>query len=202
MQKRFAHLPSCSVGMEVEEFEILAVVEDFELRFVAARSKEVGAQPRPSANHLPELGRTPHELEKDEVHNAHRIHARVHHINGNGDLRINLLVRFFELVQEVLRLAFVVVNDPQKGPTVLRVILVEPLLNEKSVLVVLGEDDGLSNAVPSCHLDAIGHEVFEHLVDGVGVEEPFVEGTASDFLRGFLGGGVAKLLFVLLLFTF
>ena len=186
--------------MEVEEFEILAVIEDEELRFVAARSKEVGTQARASANHLPKLGRAPHELEEHQVDHAHRIHTRVHHVHGNGDLRINLFVRFFELVQEVLRLAFVVVNDPQKGPTVLGVIFVEPLLNEEGVLVVLGEDDGLSNAVPSCHLDAIGHEVFEHLVDGVGVEEPFVEGTAPNLLRSFLGGGVTELLLVLLLF--
>ena len=56
-----------------------------------------------------------------------------------------------------------------------RVVGVEALRDELGMGVVLGEDDRLAEPVAVLDLDAVRHQVLEHLVDGVGVEQPLVE---------------------------
>jgi len=42
------------------------------------------------------------------------------------------------------------------------------------VALVLGKDDGFADAVAACRLDAPFHQVLQHRVHGVGVEDEFV----------------------------
>lgn len=70
---------------------------------------------------------------------------------------------------------------------VVRIVDVEALGDEFGVRVVLGEDDGLAQAVAAGHLLAVGHQVREHLVGSVGIEQPFVEvGSVDGVGRGAL----------------
>ena len=41
--------------------------------------------------------------------------------------------------------------------------------------LVLGKDDGLADAVAACRLDAPFHQVLQHRVHGVGVEDELVQ---------------------------
>ena len=51
---------------------------------------------------------------------------------------------------------------------------VEPLCNELRMLVVLGEDDGLAQPVPTSDPVPVGHQRLQDLIDRVGVEQPGV----------------------------
>ena len=57
----------------------------------------------------------------------------------------------------------------------MRIVGVEPLLDELRVVLVLGEDDGLAQPVAARHLQPVGHQVRQHLVDRVVVEQPLVD---------------------------
>ncbi len=80
-----------------------------------------------------------------------------------------------ELVDEVLRVLGAVGDDPGELTAVLGVVDVEALGDELGVRLVLGEDDRLAQPVPAVDLGAVEHQVGEHLVDGVGVEQPLVQ---------------------------
>ena len=66
--------------------------------------------------------------------------------------------------------------------------------------MVLGKDDGLAEPVASRHLDAVAHQVFQHLVHRVHVEQPVVQSRRIDLLRHAAGLLVPELLLVLGLF--
>ena len=58
---------------------------------------------------------------------------------------------------------------------VLRIGVIEARGDEIGVLLVLGEDDGLAEAVAARHTVATRHQDFQRLIDGVGVEQPLVD---------------------------
>jgi len=67
----------------------------------------------------------------------------------------------------------------------MRVIGVEPLRNELGMRSVLREDDGFTELFAIIDLQPGFHQMLEHLVHRVGIEQPFVQ------RRGLHGFGVA-----------
>ena len=156
-----------------EELEVAAEVEHEEVGLVLPRAEEVGTQPRAASDHLPELGRRVDGLEEDQVAHLGHVDPGVEHVDGDGD--VGLLLRGAEVVDQRLRVGDLVRDQPGVVPTEPGVVGVEPLLHELGVLLVAGEDDGLAEPVGSGHLVAAGHQHFEDLVGGVGVEQVAVE---------------------------
>ena len=85
-----------------------------------------------------------------------------------------------EVVDQALRILGLEGDDTGELTLVVRIVDVEPLGDELGVLLVLGEDDGLAQPVATGHLQAARHQVLQHLVHGVLVEEPLVDGLGLD----------------------
>ena len=79
-----------------------------------------------------------------------------------------------EIIDQALRILRLEVDDPRELAFVVRVVDVEPLRDELRMVVILGEDDGLAQAVPAGHFQAARHQVLQHLVHGIFVEQPAV----------------------------
>ena len=156
------------VGVLVEELEVAAVVEDQELGLVVAGAEQIGTKAGAATQHLPELRLRPDHLEEHQVDHVGHVDAGVQHVDGDRNVR--LAGRDRELVDQVLGVLRRVGDDPSEVAFVVRVIRVEPFDDELGVPLILGEDDCLAEPVPTCDLLAAGHQVFENLVDGVGVE--------------------------------
>ena len=62
----------------------------------------------------------------------------------------------------------------------MRVVDIETLSDELRVIVVFGKDNRLAEPVAGRHLEPVRHQVFEHLVDCVGVEQPLIDGRSID----------------------
>ena len=153
-----------------EVLEVLAEVEDVEVGLVVAGAEQVGAEPGPAPDHLPELGPGAHELEEHQVDALGDVDAGVEHVDRDGDM--GGLVGHREVVDEALGVFHLVGDHPGEVAGVeSRVIGDEPFVDEVGVALVLGEDDRLAQAVSAGDLDPVGHEVLERLVDRVGVEQ-------------------------------
>src|SRR5260221_8701684 len=77
------------------ELEILAEIKDVEKFLVPPWPKQVRAQPRAAAEHLPEFGFRPHDLEKDEVDDLRHINRSEEHtseLQSHSDLVCRLLL--------------------------------------------------------------------------------------------------------------
>ncbi len=170
------------VRVLTEEFEVLAIVEDVEVLFVVTGAKQAGAQPRAASHHLPEFGLGTHHLEEHQVHHLGHVNAGVEHVHRDGDMRHLLLVG--EVIDEALRVLGLVGHHPGEVTLVVRIVGVEALADEIGMVVVLGEDDGLAQAVAAGHLLSLGHQGGQHLVDGVLIEQPFVHGLGIHLVRG------------------
>ena len=168
------------VRVLAEEFEVLAVVEQVEKRFILARRKQIRAEARAAPQHLPELGFRAHHLEEDQIEHFRHIDAGVEHIDRERNVRHLLLVG--EVVNQALRIFGFVRHYPGEMALVVRVVDIETLGNKFGVGVVLGEDNGLAEPVAASHLLAPGHQVRQHLIDGVGVEQPFIERSGIHFI--------------------
>ena len=81
-----------------------------------------------------------------------------------------------EVVEQALRIRGVVIDDAGEVPGVPRVVVVEPLFDERRMLVIAREDDRLGQSVATVDGVAVLHEMLQHLVDRVVVEEPTVDG--------------------------
>src|SRR5262245_46721839 len=66
-------------------------------------------------------------------------------------------------------------NDSSELPLQVWVINVEALGDELGVLLVFSEDDCFSKLIAAAHFLASRHEVFQNLVDRVGVEQPLIQ---------------------------
>jgi len=157
----------------VEELQILAIVKDVEELFILTRPIQVFAQAGAPANHLPELGLGADDLEEHQIDHLRHINAGVEHVHRDGDVRHAVLEG--ELINQALRVLGLVGHHASEGALVLGVIGIEALGNEVRMGVVLGKDDGLAQAVTASHFLALGHQVAQHLVHGVGVEQPLVQ---------------------------
>ena len=67
---------------------------------VVAGPEQVGAQPGAAADHLPELGLRPDQLEEHEVDDLGHVDAGVEHVDRDGDVRGLVLDR--EVVDQAL----------------------------------------------------------------------------------------------------
>ena len=162
-----------AVGVLAEEVEIEAEVEDAEVLLVLIRAEEVFAKAGATAYHLPELDLGVNRLEEDQVGDLRHVDAGIQHVHGNGDVRGFVL--FGKVVEDALWVFCVVVDDACEVSCVMRVVEIETLLDEYRVVVIAGEDDGLAESVASFDLEAFFHQVLEHFVYRVGIEQPTVD---------------------------
>jgi hypothetical protein len=79
-----------------------------------------------------------------------------------------LLVR--ERIDQRLRVLGLECDDAGELALEMRVIGIEPLGDEISMLLILREDDGLAQSVATGNRQPACHQVFQHLVDSVLVE--------------------------------
>ena len=171
-----------AVGFLTEKLKVAAVVEDQKTPFArifAVDGIHAGkgwAEPRTTADHLPELRFAAHFFEKHQIHTLRHIDARVHHIHRDRNKR--RLVRLFEVVNDGLCIG-VIADHPLDESRVLglqlRVELAEAFPDKLRVALVLGKDDGLADAVAARRLDAPFHQVLQHRVHGVGVEDELIQ---------------------------
>ena len=75
------------------------------------------------------------------------------------------------------------IDDAGEVPRVPRVVVVEPRFDERRMLVIAREDDRLGQSVATVDGVAVLHEMLQHLVDGVAVEQPTVDGGRVDPFR-------------------
>jgi hypothetical protein len=159
--------------VQAEEFEVAAVVEDEEAPFVVPWPEEVRTEAGPTSDHLPELRLGADLLEEDEVDHVGHVDAGVEHVDRDGNVRC--LGRIREVVDQRLGVRDAVMDRAGKGTPELRIVGIEALDDEVCMCLVLGEDDRLPDPVATCHPLAVSHEVCEHLVYRVFVEEPCVQ---------------------------
>ena len=143
-----------------------------------AGAEEIGAQPRPAPKHLPEFCLRADDLEEDEIDDLGHVDAGVEHVDGDGDVRGFLGPR--EIIDQGLGVLGLEIDHASERSLEMWIVLVKPLDDEGRVIVVLGEDDRLAEPVAVRDLQALGHQLFERLVDGVSVEQPFVDGGRLD----------------------
>ena len=75
------------------------------------------------------------------------------------------------------------IDDAGEVPGVPRVVAVEARFDERRMLVIAREDDRLGKSVATVDGAAVLHEMLQHLVDGVAVEQPTVDGGRVDPFR-------------------
>ena len=171
-----------AVGFLTEKFKVAAVVEDQKpsfARIFAVDGIHAGkgwAEPRTTADHLPELRFAAHFFEEHQIHTLRHIDARVHHIHRDRNKR--RLVWLLEVVNNGLRIG-IIADHPLDETRVLglqlRVELAKALPDKLRMALVLGKDDGLADAVTARRLDAAFHQVLQHRVHGVGVEDELIQ---------------------------
>ena len=93
------------------------------------------------------------------------------------------LVRIGEIVDQALNIFRLEVDDPRKLSFVVRVIDIEALRDELRMVMILGEDDRLAQPIAACHFKAAGHQMLQHLVHGIFVEQPPVDRLGFDAIR-------------------
>ena len=176
-----------------EELEVVAVVEDAELRLVLARRKDVLAWPRAATDHLYELDARPDRLEEDKVQHLRHVDSRVEHVNGNGNPELGVML---ELLDERIGIVHVVVH--KLAPVVImRIAFLNPLHNEVGVLVVVGEDDRLADCLSAFDLETALQHFVDYLVNGALVVHRVEDAARLDPVRRFVVERLVKLLALL-----
>ena len=120
-------------------------------------------------DHLPELNLGLDLLKEDQVEDFWHVNAGVKHINGDGNLRH--LSGHTEIVDKVLGVCNLIVNQHAEIAAVFRIQVCKAMDNELGVVVVVGKDDGLANLLATIYHLTAGHQVREHLVHGIDVED-------------------------------
>jgi hypothetical protein len=151
----------------LEAFEVAPVIEDLEMRLVLVRSEQIQAQPRAASDHLPELDVRVHGLGEHQVDDLRHVDARIEHVHRDGDRQVGVRARAFEVVDQFFGPRIVGVDHAAEVAAVLRVQLVEQILQQDRVFVVAGEDDRLAQPAALGHSDAVFHQVAED--DAVGM---------------------------------
>ncbi len=64
-----------------------------------------------------------------------------------------------EIVDQGLRIGGIVIYDPGEVTFEMGIVLVKPLLDEEGMLMVLGEDDRLTEGISPLHLQAVLHQM-------------------------------------------
>jgi hypothetical protein len=71
-------------------------------------------------------------------------------------------------------------DHPRKMALQMRIIRVKPLSYEMGVVSVFRKNDCLAKPIAFFDLYAVRHQMFKHLVDRVGIEQPFIDGGGVD----------------------
>lgn len=164
-----------------EVLKVLAIIEDEEGRLVLAGTEKLRTKPRTASQHLPELGLRADQLEENQVCDLRDVNTGVEHVHR--DRNVWSLVLDGEAVNQTLGVLGLERDDACKLTLELRIVHVEALGDELRVVLILGEYDGLAKSVTAGYRESAGHHVREHLVDGVFVEEPSVNGRGFDAIR-------------------
>ena len=86
------------------------MIEDAELSLVFSRTKEVFAKSSAATDHLPKLRIGLYGFGEDQIDERWHIDACIQHIHGHGDGQIFRTVGGFEIIDELLRAGFIVVD--------------------------------------------------------------------------------------------
>ena len=157
-----------------KKLEVLAVVEDVEFLFVNFRAEQPLAESGSTSHHLVKLGLGADQLEEDQVHNLRHVDAGIQHIHRDRNDRVAVLL--VEVINQILSVGFVVIYYPAELPLQVRITIVEALLDKHGVVVVFRKDNSLTEPVTSRYHDTVAHQVLQHLVHRVDVEQPVVQG--------------------------
>ena len=139
-----------------EEVEIEAEVEDAEVLLAVVRTEQIRTESRAASDHLPELDLRVDRLEENQVRNLGNVDAGVEHIHRDGDVRRGVLL--CEVVEEALRIRRIVVDDAREGSLMLRVVVIESLLDELRVRVVASKEDRFGQPVSPFDCVAMLHQ--------------------------------------------
>ena len=101
---------------------------------VVPGSEQIGAQARAAADHLPELDPRVDRLEEDQIGDLRYVDAGIEHVHGDCDVRRLILAG--EVVDQALRIGSVVIYDAGEVSGVLRVVMIEPLFDERRMFVI------------------------------------------------------------------
>jgi len=96
--QRVSNRPFGGWRILIEEFEVLAEVENVEEFLVLTRSEQIRAQPGAAPEHLPELGLRADDLEENEVHHFWYVDSGVEHIYRDRNVR--RLIRQIEIIKQ------------------------------------------------------------------------------------------------------
>ena len=150
-----------------EVLKISAVVKNQKAPFVSVLPVDLVdaaqslAQTGAPANHLPEFCFGAHFLKEHQIDTFRSINSGIHHIDRNSNMRF--LFRYFKIINHSLRIG-VLADNPLRKAAVLGIELVKALQDKLCMTLVLRKDDGFTQTVTACHLDAALHQI---LKDGV-----------------------------------
>ena len=103
-------------------------------------------KPRPAPDHLPKLGARTHFFEKHQIQHFGNVDARVHHINGNCNLRER--ARLLKIVDLPFRVLDMIVDDGAKSARKFRKIFFPNLINRFRVAMILRKNNRFPERVP------------------------------------------------------
>ncbi len=84
-------------------------------------------------------------------------------------------VFFGKVVDQALCVGGFIRHHPGKLAPVMRIVDIEPLGDKFSVFVVFGKNNGLAQAVAAGHFLSIGHQMRQHLIDRISIEQPLIQ---------------------------
>lgn len=129
-----------------EILKVAAVVKNLESALVLSGAIDVLAQSGASADHLNELDFRPHFLEEYQIEHGGNIHTGIQHINGNRNAEF---IVFFKFQNQIIAVVHGIVHQLAGIGRILRIQFLEAIYNHLSVLMVVGENDGLAKGFAS-----------------------------------------------------
>src|SRR4051812_15151436 len=87
------------------------------------------------------------------------------------------------MLDQGLRVFDLEIYYPRELAFVVRIVRIEAFRDKFSVVVVLSENNRLPEAIPARNLRARGHQMLQHLVNGILVKKPFVDRVGIDPVR-------------------
>jgi len=172
------------VRIHAEVFKVAAIVADKESGLVLAWTEEIGTEARAASDHLPKLGLRADALEEGEIDHLGDVNAGVEHVNG--DRQVRHLLWLGEVVDQRLSIVDLMSDDSRESPFQMRVVMIEAFRDELGMALVLGEQDRLTQAVSVSYLNAVLHQMREHKIDRVFVEEPLMHLRRFDDIGSFV----------------
>ena len=180
--------------MRIKKLEVFAEVENHKFFLVFVQGKQVLAQPGATPNHLPEFYTAANRFKKYEVAHFRHINACIEHIYRHGNLWHFCFV--LKLVEQVVAIFLLIIDYFQKRALIRRILFVKPFFNKHGMLMRTGKYNGFRQFVASFYLDAMFHQMANHFIHRIGIEEPLVQCGCIYFIGKFTGNRVGKLFFI------